>query len=430
MLAVSSAMSAAPARRLSLALLSLAGGALAQDAPDPHAARVTPIVAVVQRTGPAVVNLCLDEEPASGAGGPSRARGEGESLGSGLMIDPDGYILTDAYALPRRTGGLRVRLRDGRSLPATLVNFDLASGLALLKVAAEPGAPFAVARLGTSSEVMVGETVISIGNLQGLVTSVSSGIVSAVGRNLQPAAPGLDFIQIDAPADPGHSGGPVLNVAGEVIGIMHVERGSASRSLAIPVDRVRRSLATRLLDPCLFGELVTGFEPAAGPGGRGVVVGSVTPGGPAERAGLQAGDQLLEVGGGPVAWELDVNKALLSSPADEAIPVCVERGDERLTLELRAERAESPLLHVWRRIGLQTVDHDSYKGVRVARVDPTGPAGLLGLRPGDLIDGLDERLLDTTEDLFDTVQGLPSGTQLVIHVWRGRGAWAGPLILR
>ena len=426
-------MSSARVHRLALAaLLSCAGRPLAQDVPDRQAARVTRTVELVQRTGPAVVNLCQcpldDPEP----GAPGFGLRESESLGSGLHIDPDGYILTDAHALPRETGPIRVRLGDGRSVPATLVSFDRDNGLALLKIASRPGAPYAVARLGTSRDLMVGEPVIAIGNPHG-GASVTSGIVSAVGRMLPaPAAggPAQDFFQIDVSTDPVHSGGPVLNIDGEVIGILHVGAGADPRGLAIPVDRVRRSLTTRLLDPRLFGELVSGVEPAPGPDGHDVVVGTIVPGGPAERAGLLAGDRLLEIGGTPVAWEFDVNKALLSAGADATIPVLVQRGDERLELGLHPERGQSPLLLVWRRLGVQIVDHNRYKGVRVARVDPLGAAWRLGLRAGDLIDGLDERLLDSSDDLFDSVRDLPHGTRVVIHVWRGGQAWAGPVDLR
>jgi S1-C subfamily serine protease len=108
----------------------------------------------------------------------------------------------------------------------------------------------------------------------------------------------------------------------------------------------------------------------------------------------------------------------------------VARGDQCLDVPLVLERGESPVLQVWRRVGVRIVDHSRYKGVRVARVDPTGPAARLGLREGDLIDGVDERLLDGTADLVRSVHDLPGGTAVTIHVWRGREAWAGSLTLR
>ena len=420
------------ARSCCLALASLLGlvvRPLAQDEGDRPAARVTQIVAIVQRAGPAVVSVYSDDpDPAAATAGEPARRG---SLGSGLLIDADGFILTDTQVLPRGTEGIRVRLHDGSSFPATLVNLDLDAGVALLKIASRPGAPFATARLGTSADIMVGETVIAIGTRAGENTA-SSGIVSSIGRGA-PAGPGAgrDFIRIDARIDAGNGGGPVLNIDGDVIGLMDATPDRpAGMGQAIPVDRILRSLTRQLLDPRLLGEVVTGFELTSGPGGRDVRVAEVTPGGPAERAGLQSGDRLLELGGVPVSWEFAVNKALLESRPGELVPLRVARGDQCLDVPLVLERGESPVMQVWRRVGVRIVDHSRYKGVRVARVDPTGPAARLGLREGDLIDGVGERLLDGTDDLFHSVDDLPDGTAVTIHVWRGREAWAGPLILR
>jgi len=410
-----------------LSVLGLAAGLLAQDEAERPAARVTQVVAVVKRTGPAVVSVYSDgADPAAAPGGEG---GKGASLGSGLLIDADGFILTDTHVLPRGTEGIRVRLHDGGSFPATLVNLDLDNDVALLKISPRPGAPFATARLGTSSDLMVGETVIAIGTRSGESTA-SSGIVSSLGRGAA-AGRGRDFIRIDARIDAGNGGGPVLNIDGDVIGIMDATPDRpAGMGRAIPVDRILRSLTCQLLDPCLLGEVVTGFELASGRGGRDVTIAALTPGGPAERAGLQPGDRLLEAGGAPVNWEFEVNKALLASGPGQLVPLRVARGDQCLDVPLVLERGESPVLQVWRRVGVRIVDHSRYKGVRVARVDPTGPAARLGLREGDLIDGLDERLLDGTEDLVRSVHDLPGGTAVTIHVWRGREAWAGSLTLR
>ena len=422
------------ARSCCLALASLLGlvarpHAPAQDGAERPAPRVTQIVAVVQQAGPAVVTIYSDGADPSAA--PAGEPGKRGGPGSGLLIDADGFILTDTQVLPRGTEGIRVRLHDGGSFPATLVSLDLDTGVALLKIAPRPGAPFATARLGTSSDLMVGETVIAIGTRSGEST-VSSGIVSSLGRSA-PAGPGArrGLIRIDARIDAGNGGGPVLNIDGDVIGIMDATPDRpAGMGQAIPVDRVLRSLTRQLLDPGLLGEVVTGFELTSGPGGRDVRVAALTPGGPAERAGLQPGDRLLELGGVPVSWEFGVNKALLESGPGQLIPLRVARGDQCVDVQLVLDRGESPVMQVWRRVGVRIVDHSRYKGVRVARVDPTGPAARLGLREGDLIDGVDERLLDGTEDLFRSVHDLPGGTAVTLHIWRGHEAWAGPLTLR
>ncbi|HZL99989.1 MAG TPA: trypsin-like peptidase domain-containing protein, partial [Planctomycetota bacterium] len=402
----------------------------------PSAARVTPTVALVQRIAPAVVGV----GPAGGELLPARLARESEAreprsdLGSGVLIDPDGYIVTSVSALPPGTGGIRVRLADASSHPATLLGLDLDGGLALLKIAPRGGGPYPIARLGTSSDLMVGEPVIVLGNPTGREPSVSSGILSSLGRGARASAPGgdgaagEDRILVDAPCEAGFRGGPVLNNDGQVIGILSATQGGArGLSGAIPVDRVRQSLASRLFCPRLLGEVVPGFEFA---GGRELVVTALQSGGAAERAGLRLGDQLLEVGGAPVTWEFDLNKALLAGRPGGAVPLLVGRGEDCVALALVPERGESPIVQVWCRVGVQVVDHNRYKGVRVSRVDPTGPAAELGLVSGDLIDGLDEELLDTTDEVFRSVQRRPRGAAVVVHVWRGREAWSGPLILR
>ncbi|HZJ70740.1 MAG TPA: S1C family serine protease, partial [Planctomycetota bacterium] len=140
-------MSPACRSRLALSTLSvlgLAAGLLAQDEAEHPAARVTQVVAVVKRTGPAVVSVYSDgADPAAAPGGEGGEGGKGASLGSGLLIDADGFILTDTHVLPRGTEGIRVRLHDGGSFPATLVNLDLDNDVALLKISPRPGAPFA-----------------------------------------------------------------------------------------------------------------------------------------------------------------------------------------------------------------------------------------------------------------------------------------------
>ncbi len=431
-----------------LLLLLLLAPADAQAAPpltERQQLRDTPVARVVRAAGPAVVNVYQDvvqevelPYPYNRLWGPQRTRRT--SLGTGFLIDPDGYILTNAHVIQLGRQGIQVRMEDKREFPAELVNVDVDNDVALLKITPPAGALLPVALLGTSADVMPGETVIAIGNPLGNENSVSAGLVSAVYRQVRlPSSPGLDhaspvfkdYIQVDAAINPGNSGGPLLNVLGEVVGINFAIANEAEGiGFAIPIDRVRRTLTENLLNPRLRREVVTGLEVAGDPVQRAVTLALVQQGGPAERAGLRVGDRLVSIAGQPVAWEFDVNKALLATQPGERVDVVVERDGRTVRTVLELGRDDSPLLVIWRRMGLSVVDHPRYKGVRIERVDPTGPGATLGLQLGDLLDGIGETEVDSSADLHRTIGSLLPGQGVVVHVWRGNGASWGQLLLR
>jgi serine protease Do len=406
--------------------------------------RITPIVRVVQDVGPAVVNVYQEvvqevelPHPWNRVLGPRRSRHT--TLGSGVIIDPEGYILTNAHVIQGGEQGIKVRLADETTYLAELVNLDTDNDVALLRIRPADGVSLRAARLGTSSDLMVGESVIAFGNPLGNENSVSTGIISSMFRDVRLPNPSIaaqvspsheDFIQTDAPINPGNSGGPLINVLGEVIGInVAVATGAEGIGFAIPIDRVRRSLMQVLASPLLLREVVTGLEIQGDLTGHDVQVARVTPGGPAESAGLQQGDRLVEVRDEPIGWEFDYNKALLDTRPGDVIPVVVKRGSRTIRTELKLQHDESPLLYIWRRLGLTVVDHPRFKGVRVERVDPAGAGAALGVQVGDLIDGIDEVEVDSSVDLYHELRRLPSGTQVVVHVWRGRTPSSGRLTL-
>jgi serine protease Do len=424
----------------------LAGGpasppaAATQQAPAAGDARVTPVVRVVRDVGPAVVNVFQDVPEVELPSPYDRILGRTKrsSLGSGVLIDPEGYVLTNAHVIPLGSEGIRVSLAGGEQYPAKLVSVDNENDVALLRIRPREGHDLVAARLGTSSDLMVGETIIAIGNPLGRENSVSTGIVSSlyrdvrVGRQQVAEQPAFkDFIQIDAPINRGNSGGPLLNVHGEVIGINFAMVNEAQGiGFAIPIDRVRRSLTENLLNPRLRREVVTGFEVQGGATGRDVVLADLAPDGPAAQAGLREGDRLVSLHGTPIAWEFDYSKALLGSRPGDRIPVVVRRGDETIRTELVLARDESPFLCIWRRLGLEVVDDARYKGVRVQSVDAIGPGAALGLAEGDLIDGIGDGYVDDAVDVYRALVALAPGTTVRVHVWRQDVAAWGRLTTR
>ncbi len=322
-----------------------------------NSSRRTAITDAVARVAPAVVTVqteVMERVPADAFeqffGGRSGQRATA-GLGSGFIIRADGAIVTNAHVIAGATR-IQVALRDGTTYPARLVGIDETNDLAVIKIDAKN---LPVAPLGSSTDLLIGEWAIAIGNPYGFILansepSVTAGVVSGTGRNLATPSEGagvyVDMIQTDASINPGNSGGPLVDAAGEVIGvnssIFSPSGGSVGIGFAIPINRARR-VAEDLLAHGVVRRPWIGIQPqlsrAVGPtGNAGVVVASVVPGSPAARSGIQAGDVITKsrnrVLHNPYDWyaellELRVgeNDSLVVKRGGREIPVSVEVAD-------------------------------------------------------------------------------------------------------
>jgi serine protease Do len=390
------------------------GPSLAEDGGKARAAanpRRTPVVEAVERVKGAVVNI-HSERALRGAGSadlfpqvapPGRING----MGTGIIIDPRGYIVTNFHVI-EDVSLIRVRLSDRSSHRAQVLARDPESDLALLKI--DTPRPLQVMPLGTSSDVLVGETVVAIGNAYGYEHTVSAGVVSAVKRdvNLTKELSYKDLIQTDACINPGNSGGPLLNINGDLIGVnVAIRAGAQGIGFAIPVDTVVRVVAD-MMSARKRGGVWHGLvcrdrlEPARASLVRRVVVDRAEASGPADRAGLRPGDVLVQVGDVPVASSIDVERALLDRAAGDAVPVVVRRGGAEKRLELVLQAADRvdlvPAELVWRKLGLRLapvpaetvagVNRQLHGGLSVVSVNGDGAAGKAGIQRGDILVGL------------------------------------------
>ncbi|MCT4541747.1 trypsin-like peptidase domain-containing protein, partial [Pseudomonas aeruginosa] len=228
------------------------------------------------------------------------------ALGSGFIISPDGYIVTNNHVIDNATS-IKVTLDDGTELPATLVGADPKSDLAVLKIASPK--PLAVISWGDSDRLKAGDQILAIGNPFGIGTTVTAGIVSARGRDLH-SGPYDDFIQIDAPINHGNSGGPLVDVEGKVVGINTAiyspNGGSVGVGFAIPSDQAQNVVVRLMKDGSIHhGFIGVQIQPvtpdvanAIGLAtAEGALVAKVEAGTPAGRAGIRTGDVITALGG-------------------------------------------------------------------------------------------------------------------------------------
>lgn len=299
------------------------------------------VVNAVERIGPAVVSVGMARRA------PERLRRRGlnelTGSGSGLVIAPDGYVLTNSHVVTS-ADRIEVRFPDGREMPATMVGNDPHSDLAVLRIP-ESGLPSA--ELGDSSRLRVGQLVIAIGNPMGFQATVTAGVLSALGRTLRSDTGRLieGVIQSDAALNPGNSGGPLVDFRGSVIGInTAIWAGSQGISFAIPVNTaklvasqlinhgsVRRAyLGVNLqmtgVDRRLVNRHALGAPSAA-------LVTDVDPEGAAVKAGVRAGDVIIKAGDRPVHSPDDLQVALGNHRIGEPLLVDVLRSGERLSIQ-------------------------------------------------------------------------------------------------
>ena len=400
------------------------------------------VVAVVEKVSPAVVYIGTEqiiEERVRGDQwdvfedffGPRERRQAVQGLGSGVIIDPSGLILTNDHVI-HGASVIHVGLADGRTLQVEVIGADADNDLAVLRVQGK--GPFPAAKLGTSSDLMIGETVVAIGSPFGLSKTVTSGVVSAVGRSFKANNRVYnDFVQTDAAINPGNSGGPLLNVDGEIIGINTAIFASAQGiGFAIPADKVKR-IVTELtqfgkLRPAWVGLDVAGLTPRVADRlgwdkSHGVVVAAVDPGSPAERAGLQQGDIVAEVGGTPVDDPEDFDVRLRSYPAGAQIPLSVFREGKLGPLTVTAQEFPAKLGEAlsWDRLGLKV--RAGGGGMQITQVRPGTAAARIGLSAGDVILRLNNAPVQSPDAYREALIAARQARSVLVLLRRGRSAY-------
>jgi serine protease Do len=346
-------------------------------------------------------------------------------MGSGFIVAPEGYVVTNQHVV-NHASEITVTLHDGEKLAAELVGIDEKTDLALLKVESKEALPYA--RFGDSDKTRVGDWVVAIGNPFGLGGSATAGIVSARGRDIQ-AGPFDDFFQIDAPINQGSSGGPLFNLQGQVIGINTAiyspNGGNVGIGFAIPA-----TLASGVVEQLRTkGQVARGFlgvtiqpldaEIAASLGlenENGALVASVVEGGPADQAGIEAGDVIVAIDGDDIARMKELTRKIAALSPDARVELEVIRNRERKELDVRIGSTPSEPRSIRGdsgspagRLGLTLGEltpaarerfgiPEEIQGAVVVSVDPASGAAEKGLRPGDVIVAVAQTKVASLED--------------------------------
>ncbi|HTX54149.1 MAG TPA: DegQ family serine endoprotease [Candidatus Baltobacteraceae bacterium] len=378
-------------------------------------------------------------------GGEQQPQRERHSLGSGVIVDKRGYILTNNHVV-EQADEIEVRLGDKRKFKATVVGRDPKTDLAVIKVDAQGDLP--TAKLGDSSKLRQAEWVMAIGNPFGLDQTVTVGVVSAVGRTGMGITMYEDFIQTDASINPGNSGGPLINLNGEVVGInTAISATGHGIGFAIPVN-MAREISDRLIAQ---GKVVRGWlgigiqdlsEDLASqfgvPPDSGVLVGNVMKDSPAEKAGMKTGDIIQEFKGVKITNVRQLQGEVAKSPVNQPAPVKIVRDKQPMTLTIvlgeqpadlsAAAPSGPPTEAAAERYGFSVQDLTpeirsqlnlgNEAGVVVSSVDESGPAAKAGLQPGDLITEANRKPVQSAADFVQMARQLRRGTNLLLLVLR------------
>ncbi len=413
-------------RRRTTVLVLLAGvSPLIAQSPEDRERRRSPIVHVFEQCRDAVVNISttrvvrsrslLDEvfdirPPRVG------------SVGSGFIIHPSGYVVTNAHVVAQ-TSDVRVTFADQSTMPAEIVSVDTEHDLAVLKIAAPRPLPHT--KLGRSDDILIGETVVAIGNPLGLQHSVTTGIISALDRELRfrPDAVYRGLIQTDAAINPGNSGGPLFNINGELIGINTAIRGDAQNvGFAIPVDRLW-VLLPNLLDVerqkrVRFGVQVSGPD---------AIVAAVDAGSPGAQAGLEPGDRVRAFNGEAIRDSIDYYVHLLEQQPGGRVRLSVDRDGRSSEVQLALEPVPMPdgADLALNRLGMRVEPiPDAVRrryelppaiGLVVAEVERRSPAEQADLEPGDVLLRVDRLPVPTLNDLGLALERVGAGEKLLVE---------------
>ncbi|MDB5905247.1 MAG: Peptidase Do [Betaproteobacteria bacterium] len=434
--------------------------------PRAQASGLPDFTVLVETQGPAVVNVVTTRARSAGAaaGAPTddplfeffrrfmpnpqqepEPEQRGQGIGSGFIISTDGYVLTNAHVVAD-SDEVTVRLADSREFKGKIVGVDTRTDVALLKVAAT-GLP--TVKLGNSENLKVGEWVAAIGSPFGFVNTITAGIVSAKGRSL-PDESFVPFIQTDVAVNPGNSGGPLLNLRGEVVGINSAiysrTGGYMGVSFAIPIEvaldvgrqlqatgkvtRGRLGVQIQALTPELANSFKLGDT-------KGVLVASVEPRSPADQAGIQPGDVILAYQGKPVTNANELPRVVAATPPGSVVTIDLFRGGAKR--QVKATLAEFPSENVAQQQSPDTRKSSNRLGLTVRELAPAqrkqlgieygliveavaNPGPGMQLQRGDIIIAVNNVNFRSIEEFNRMLQKQPSGSVVALLVRRGDAA--------
>ena len=431
--------------------------------------RVTPVVRAVQKAADSVVSIYIAQKQALANGGAI------DGQGSGVILDPAGFVITNwhvvATALGDANAVVQVKLRDGRSFGARILSSSPQHDLALLQLQMGAGDTVKPIEIGRSQDLMVGETLIAIGNPQGHSNTVTSGVLSATGRSIRVRTPDgrareySGLLQTDAAINQGNSGGALLDITGKLIGVNNAMAvGAENIGFAIPVDTVRDVFEKELIASDSFAQALDspwlGIELDEREGA--LVVREVSAGSPADRAGIRKGDVLAGIGADQVASRVDYLRRLLGAQLDKPLQLRLQRGSRTVELEARLGTRAAHVVATATGLVLEEVGGDQdpellrqatltfYRAagarrvrllpvaLRVLEVQPESSAAELGIQQGDVLIALQGRSgwgnrmdirLDSLSDLAQKLQQL-GGQQVGVVVLRDGKDLEGPLDVR
>lgn len=416
--------------------------------------RMTPIVRAVQGVRPSVVNI-QGQKTVPDEKGPAGATRQVNGMGTGVVIDPRGYLLTNFHVVDG-VRQIRVTLDDGTTDIARVIAHDRRTDLAVIKVSV--GRKLPTIEVGNSHDLMPGEPVIAVGNAYGYEHTVTRGIISALGRDVQVSETQAydDLIQTDASINPGNSGGPLLSIEGKMIGLnVAVRAGAQGIGFAIPIDQAL-DIAAELMSVERLENKWHGLDVAMSRGDYPIVR-RVKPGSPAAQSGVKPGDVLTRLGDVSVARALDVERALLGRQVGEQVDLSVQRGGKPVDLSLAvARRGQTPTRQASARVTAKTEKKSSrgkawevlglkldaepkstfqrrssrYRGgMRVVDVRSDGPAAAKGIRTGDILVGMHRWETASAEDIRYIVNNdqLAQLDEVKFYILRGQETLYGAM---
>jgi serine protease Do len=398
------------------------------------------------------------QNPFGGGGGQDQPREQREhSLGSGVIVSPDGYILTNNHVVDGASD-IEVTLHNKQQLKAKLVGADPRTDIAVVKIEASDLKPIT---LGESAKLRVGDIVLAIGEPFGLSESVTMGIVSATSRRdvgIEGNGGYEDFIQTDAAINPGNSGGALVNASGQLIGVNTAiisngngeEGGNEGIGFAVPIDMARRVMeqlvkngkVTRGYLGVLIQPITPDLAKAFGlPSAEGALVGDVTADSPGAKAGLQKGDVIVTLNGTAVADSYDLRLRISQTPPGQVAKLDVIRGGQKrqidVTLAEYPEKAEAEATSEQGENAMTGVQVDALTpdilqqlslpmgthGVVITRVDPDSPAADVGLQRGDVIQEVNRKPIATVQQFQDAIHAAGNESVLLLINRQGQTSY-------